>query len=85
MLGRGVLALVNCLDPDVFVLAGGMALLGDPLLGPVRDRVRTATFQRVASHVRVEAARLGMYSGCFGAGWLAISGVGALPSMRPMG
>lgn len=38
-LGRGLANLVEVLDPEVFVIGGGLALLGDRLLEPARHTV----------------------------------------------
>jgi glucokinase len=71
--------LVNCLNPEVFVLCGGMALLGDLLLIPAKERLRTSTFRQLRRDTRIVAGELGLFSGCFGAALLARSGDNVLP------
>ena len=78
-LAKGVLILVNCLNPDVFVICGGMSLLGDSLLKPVRKAVRRSTFETTGKNIQIVTGSLGLYSGCMGAARLAWSGVRALP------
>ncbi|MDZ7289881.1 MAG: ROK family protein [candidate division KSB1 bacterium] len=78
-LAKATLILINCLNPHVFILAGGMALLGDVLLRPIREFIRSSTFSMVGENTRITAARLGMYSGCYGSAWLALSETQALP------
>jgi glucokinase len=78
-LAKAILILINCLNPHVFIIAGGMALLGDLLLGPIRQYVLSSTFQRVGESTHITAATLGIYSGSFGSAWLALSGTQGLP------
>lgn len=78
-LAKAILILIYCLNPDVFVLAGGMALLGNILLDPIRESIRSSTFKIVGESTRIVAAALGLYSGCFGSSWLALSGNQVLP------
>ena len=67
-----VLVLVNCLNPNVFVLTGGMTILGNILLDPISEFVKTRTFDRVARSTRIEIGSLEMYSGAFGAAYLVL-------------
>ena len=78
-LAKGILILVNVLNPDVFVLAGGMSLAGDMLLNPISDYIRSSTFKTLGENTRICAARLDLYSGCYGSAWLALSGDRSLP------
>jgi len=79
-LARAAVVLINCLNPNVFILAGGMALLGEDLLGPIREYVGSWGFRALSGHTRIAAASLGMYSGCFGAALLAFAADRVLPS-----
>ncbi len=79
-IARAALTLANCLNPDVFVLAGGMAMLGEPLLSPIRSLLATSTYAGIGRSIEVSCACLGMYSGCYGAAWLALSGGKCLPA-----
>jgi glucokinase len=72
-LAKGVLILVNSLNPDIFVFTGGMSLLGDRLLVPIREHIRSSTFEGLSRSTHVCQARLGMLSGCYGAARLALS------------
>jgi len=78
-LARATLTLINFLNPDVFIFTGGMASLGDMLLDPVRKYVRSSTFQMLGEKTQIAVGSLGMYSGCFGAAFLALSGAKVLP------
>jgi len=78
-LAKAVLTLVNFLNPNVLILTGGMALLGKTLLDPIRETIRTSTFRMVGKNTQIVCGSLDMYSGCFGAAWLALSGAKALP------
>ncbi len=70
-LSKAILILINCLNPNIFVIAGGMSQLGEALLQPVRDHIARSTFPDLARTTRIEMARLGVYSGCYGAARLA--------------
>lgn len=69
----GVANLVNVLDPDVVVIGGGLAEMGDLLLDPVRrsygDLVLAPDFR---PEVPIVAATLGERAGAIGAALLAI-------------
>jgi glucokinase len=78
-LAKATLVLINCLNPNIFVFAGGMAMLGDILLNPIREFIRFSTFSTLGENTRIAAASLGMYSGCYGAASLALSEAQALP------
>lgn len=77
-LAEAVRLLINALNPEVFILAGGMARLGSVLLEPIRNKVRDSTFGGLAD-TRIETASLDLYSGCYGAARLALTGAEALP------
>ena len=66
-LAAGVANVIHILQPDVVVLAGGMAAAGAPLL----DRVRAGVSRRVraawVSRVRIECSMLGDDAGWIGA------------------
>ncbi|GAA2143611.1 ROK family protein [Kitasatospora kazusensis] len=68
-LADGVLLCAAVLDPEVFVIGGGLALAGPTLFGPLG----AAIARRVTFHVPpvVVPAALGAAAGCVGAGLLA--------------
>jgi len=75
-LGVGIAGLVNVLDPEVVVVAGGVAAAGDLLLGPAR----TAFAQTVEApghrpDVPIVPAALGNDAGAVGAAALALEAV----------
>ncbi|APU17889.1 MULTISPECIES: ROK family protein [Actinoalloteichus] len=68
-LARGILLLVTLLAPEVIVLGGGLALSGDLLVAPLRERLTALiSFQRVPV---LRTAELGDEAGCLGAALLA--------------
>jgi glucokinase len=78
-LGVGLVALAAVLDPECFVIGGGVADAGEDLLGPTRDsflRRLPGGQQRVTAEVL--AARLGNDAGIIGAADLARAAVTAL-------
>jgi len=70
----GLANLVNILDSDVIVIAGGLAEAGDLILGPTRAAYRDLVL--AADHrpeVPIHAAELGEHAGAIGAGLLAVA------------
>ena len=80
-LTRAVRILVNVLNPDVFVLAGGMALWGDPLVHAVQRGLDGTTFSGL-DRTPVRAAQLGHYSGALGAARISLAPRRASDSSR---
>lgn len=76
-IARVTLILVNSLNPDAFVLAGGMSSLGSMLLRPIKSYIKASTFPLVAASTQIVTAKLGIYSGSFGAARLALLESGA--------
>lgn len=71
MLGAAVAGLVHTLQPDVFVLSGGMAAAGSSLLRRVRDHARARVFSQFRPGIRVVKGTLGSDAGWIGAAVLA--------------
>jgi glucokinase len=72
LLGRGLAAVANLLDPDVLVVGGGAGDAGDLLLEPARAEFRERLY--AAAHrpeVPIRPARLGSDAGAIGAALLA--------------
>ncbi len=67
---RAIRSLVNVLNPDVFVLAGGMAQWGDSLVEAVQRSLAGTTFSG-PDRTPIRSARLGLFSGALGAARLA--------------
>ncbi len=66
-LGVGMVNLVNIFNPEMIVVGGGVAKLGDLLLEPARRVVRERAFPVAAQAVRIVTARLGDEAGVYGA------------------
>ncbi|MFC2020571.1 ROK family protein [Chloroflexota bacterium] len=71
-LGLGVVNLVNIFNPEMVIMGGGMANMGDLLLEPVRGMVKERAFPLLAQSVRIVTARLGNDAGVFGAAAFAL-------------
>jgi glucokinase len=70
-LGWGLVSLANIFDPDIIVIGGGMASLGDILLDPAREILRTNALPGPAS-CPVAVASLGEHAAVIGAASLAM-------------
>ena len=66
-LGVGMANLVNIFNPEMIVLGGGMAKLGDLLIDPARRVVAEKAFPISAQAVRIVTAQLGDEAGVYGA------------------
>lgn len=66
-LGVGMVNLVNIFNPEMIIVGGGMAKMGDLLLAPARQVVRERAFQLSAQAVRIVPAQLGDDGGLLGA------------------
>ncbi len=73
-LGIGAANLVTALHPELVVIGGGVAEMGDLLLEPVRKTIRQRVGMFPAESVRVEKSMLGDRAGLFGAIALAVRG-----------
>lgn len=69
---RGVRTLVNLLNPDVFVLCGGLACgWGDPLAEAIQAGLRGSTFPGL-DETPIRISKLGTFAGAIGAARLAL-------------
>jgi glucokinase len=66
-LGLGVASIVSLLNPEVVVLGGGLAAIGNPLLVALRQALRRWGQPLAARQVRVVRSRLGDEAGILGA------------------
>ncbi|MFQ5745902.1 MAG: ROK family protein [Gemmatimonadota bacterium] len=66
-LGTGIANLINILNPEMVVIAGGVTRAGEHLFGPLRDEVRRRAFSRAAESCRIVSSELGDMAGVIGA------------------
>lgn len=72
-LGEGIAGLVNAVDPDLVVVGGGVADVGDLLLDPARRRFEeTVEAPQHRPRVPIVRAALGNDAGAIGAAGLAV-------------
>ncbi len=67
LLGVGVANLINALNPDVVVIAGGVTRAGDHLFVPLRKEVRRRAFRSAVDACRIVPAALPETAGVVGA------------------
>ena len=70
-LGVGVVSLVNIFNPEMIVVGGGIASMGDLLLAPVRQMVKERAFPESSAAVRIVTTELGKDAGLLGAAYFA--------------
>jgi glucokinase len=66
-LGVGMVNLVNIFNPEMIIVGGGVAQMGDLLLAPARRVVEARAFKLPAQAVRIVPAHLGDEAGVLGA------------------
>jgi glucokinase len=71
-LGVGMVNLVNIFNPEMIIIGGGMAKMGDLLLNPARQVVRERAFQLSVQAVQIVPAQLGNDAGVLGAAVFAL-------------
>jgi len=66
-LGVGLVNVVNIFNPEVVVIGGGVARMGEPLLAPARQVVAERAFRLNAQDARIVTSTLGDDAGVLGA------------------
>lgn len=71
-LGVGMVNVANIFNPEVIIIGGGVAKMGDILLNPVKKLVSERAFKLASQAVRIVPARLGDDAGVVGAAVFAM-------------
>jgi glucokinase len=66
-LGAGIATLLNVINPDVVVIAGGVTRAGETLFAPLRTEVRRRAFKAAVDAARIVPAELPGTAGVVGA------------------
>jgi glucokinase len=66
-LGAGIATLLNVINPDVVVVAGGVTRAGEALFAPLRTEVRRRAFKPAVQAARIVPAELPGTAGVIGA------------------
>jgi glucokinase len=72
-LGIGMVNLVNIFNPEMIIIGGGMAQMGDMLLDPARQVITERAFQLPAQIVRIVLSELDNNASVLGAAALSLS------------
>lgn len=80
-LGIGMANLVNLFNPQMIVIGGGLANLGEPLFESVQRAIDRRAFRTQAQAVRVVRAALGDKVGVLGAAAVALARIGAVDTI----
>ena len=67
VLGVGIANLLNALNPDAVVIAGGVTRAGDHIFEPLRKEVRRRAFRSAVDACRIVPAALPETAGVIGA------------------
>ena len=69
-LAAAMVSLINCFDPESFILGGGIAAgAGDALLGPLDGFLYEMEWRPAGHRVNIVLAELGEWAGTYGAAW----------------
>lgn len=79
-LGRAIANLVNLLNPQMVVIGGPLARLGDPFLGPIRREVRRRALWDSLAGLTLVPSALGDEAGAIGAAALLLESLASLPA-----
>jgi len=70
-LARAITSFINCLDPEIVILGGGIAQAGSALFEPLGRFLDEMEWRPGGHQVRIVPAALGEWSGTYGAAWNA--------------
>lgn len=79
-LGTVIANLVNLMNPQMVVIGGPLARLGEPLLGPLRREVRQRALWDALAGLALVPSALGDEAGAIGAAVLFLEGLKSLPA-----
>jgi glucokinase len=65
-LGVGLASYVNIFNPEMVIIGGGLAKVGDLLLGPARAEMESRAMPEALGAVQLKLAELGDYAGVMG-------------------
>ena len=71
-LGTAIAGLLNLLDPEMVVLGGQISALGDQLLTPLRDAIRTRALFTSVANTEIAITTLGRTAIALGAATLVL-------------
>lgn len=71
-LGLGMINIVSIINPEMIIVSGSVARIGNLLLDPVRKMVRDKTFALMVKDLKIVRARLGEDAGLLGAAAYAL-------------
>jgi glucokinase len=66
-LARGIVSVINALDPEIVVLGGGIAAAGESLLSALKPKLDLWEWRPGGLKVELELAALGEWAGAYGA------------------
>ena len=71
-LGLGMSNLVSIINPEMIIVGGSVAKMGNLLLDPVRQMVKDKTFALMVKNLKIVPAHLGEDAGLIGAASYAL-------------
>ena len=66
-IGVGIANLVNLLNPELVIIGGGVANMGEMLFKPIREEVKARALKIASESLKIVKAELGTEAGLLGA------------------
>jgi glucokinase len=66
-LAAGIASIINCMDPELVILGGGISRAGSLLTEPLAKRLHEIEWRPLGGGVRIVLATLGEHAGAIGA------------------
>jgi len=83
-LAAGIVSIINAVDPEIVVLAGGIAEADDALFDPLGEFMDRFEWRpHDAQRVRIVKATAGEFAGAMGAAWNAMASTDSPPPQAP--
>ncbi|WP_291990243.1 ROK family transcriptional regulator [Luteitalea sp.] len=82
-LGIAIAGVLNLLNPSAVILGGGLAVLGDKLLVPLRASALRRTFVSAVANTEIRTSELGLNVVAIGAATLVLNAALADPTLFP--
>ncbi len=83
-LGIAVASLLNLMNPAAVILGGELSVLGERLLGPIREMVQRRTFVSSVGAAEIRTSELGPRAFAIGAATLVLDAALTEPNMFPV-
>lgn len=75
-MAMGIVSIINCFDPEIIAIGGGVSKAGQWLIDKIAERVALRVFYKDLPYAKIVLAQLGNDAGIIGAAMLGKQGMG---------